>query len=225
MREDDFPVILAGLMEVEFALDDVSAKVFDFEPVCGDGTKLCVNVMPVACSVGFFGPKKLVADIDHLFIAEGIHNFAVNFFVVAPHFQTADGHWVFLGLTAIVGNLDGHGQVKLVFDGRFNAAVTERVVCSEGKFVALPYGNSENLRCDGVEAFDAELTWRSDVVFVQADFKMQMGISDAGTSRECECVAFAESGVGLDGNIVTVKVGSVAHPMMEEHSIRLLWQA
>ena len=60
------------------------------------------------------------------------------------------------------------------------------------------------MRCDGVEAFDAELTWRSDVVFVQADFKMQMGISDAGTSRECECVAFAESGVRLDGNVVTL---------------------
>ena len=33
---------------------------------------------------------------------------------------------------------------------------------------------------------------------------MQMGISDAGTSRECECVAFAESGVRLDGNVVTL---------------------
>ena len=154
--------------------------------------------MPVACGIGFFCPKKLIADIDHLFIAEVVHDFAVNFIVIAPQLESADGHRIFLGFAAIVGDLDGHGQVKFVLDGRFGAAVAESVVGCEGKFVSLPNGNSENLRCDGVEAFDAELAGRSDVVFAQADFKMQMRIPDSRASRECERVALAESGVRLD---------------------------
>ena len=119
----DRAVVLAGRVETEFAFDDVPAEVLDFKSVCGYGAYFRVDVVPIACGVRFFGPKQLVADVEHLFIAELVHYFAVNFFVVTPQFETADCHRVFLGLAAVVGNLYSHGQVEFVLDGRFDAAV------------------------------------------------------------------------------------------------------
>ena len=198
----DVCVAFALGMEVELAGRHVAGVVFDFDAVRGERCELGVDEVPVAGGVGFFGPQKLVADVQHLLVAQGVLDLAVDLFVVAPDFNAADGHRVVFRFAAVVGNLDGHVEAELVLDRGDGAALAERFAVGDADFVPLPYGDAVNLRGNRVLEGDAGKCRVQDAVVVQADFKVQVRVADSGTACEGERVALVEFCPRLQGHVV-----------------------
>ena len=195
-------VALATRVERELLADLVAAIVFGFDRVSRKRSELGVHKVPVASGVGFFGPQELVANQSHLAVTQGVENFFKNLFVVAPHCKTAYGHRIVLGLAAVVCNLYGHAQVEFVLYRSFDATLAQCFGVGDGHVVALPNGNAKNLRGQGIGNHDACLHGVHDTVVVQADFQMQVRVSDTGAAREGQRVALLVACICLDRDVV-----------------------
>ena len=160
--------------------------------------------MPVPGGVSFFGPEQFCADLEHVAVAQGVLDLVVDLFLAVPQGEPADGHGVFFGVAAVVGDL--YREIGLLlFPARvLYASLVQGFGACDGKVVFLPDGHAENLGVQGVAAVDAYAAGRNHVVLALADFKMQVGVADSGTPGECQGVALLIGNARFQDDVIAL---------------------
>ena len=200
----DGGVPCAGILEAEFPCDLATHEVFYLDAVLGAGIQGGVYKVPVPGGVRLFGPEQFGADLEHIAVAQSVLYLVIDFLLAVPQGEPADGHGVFFGVAAVVGNL--YCEVGLLlFPARvFHAALVQGFGACDGNIILLPDGHPENLGIQGVAAVDAYTAGRNHVVLALTDFKMQVGVPDSGTPGEGQRVALLVGEARFQDDVVAL---------------------
>ena len=197
-------VCRAGVLEGEFPGNLFAHHVFYFYSVLGACLQGGIHKVPVPGGVCLFCPQQFRADFQHVAVGQGVLDFFVGLLFALPQSEPADRHGIFFGMAAVVGNL--YRQVGLLlFPARvFHAALVQGFGTSDGHVVFLPDCHAENLGIQGVTAIDSVSARRNHVVLALADFQVQVGVPDAGTTGKCQGVALLVGSVRFQGDVVAL---------------------